>query len=274
MTDNFKDRLSILMKKKRSVLCVGLDPALPSQREKETIPREYCGKDENETRLDFCLKIIEQISNYAVAVKVNDQYVKGFTSREHRMLTEYAREKMLVAIEDCKLGDISDTAESNLFWMNNWRYDAITVNPLPGNLKQITDVAHSFDPPIGIIVLTLMSNPEAVKYFKNASVSGMQLYVAIAKEVKEYDVDGCVVGATGHVTEDDIKTVRRIVGEDKIFLIPGVGKQRGEPEKVIRAGGANLLINVGRDIIYSNNPRRKAEEYKKILNEYILKKKL
>lgn len=262
------------MKKKNSVLCVGLDPALPSQREKDTIPEEYSLKGENEARLNFCLKIIDQISDYAVAVKINDQYVKGFTSKEHRTLTEYARRKMLITIEDCKLGDISDTAESNLFWMNSWHYDAITVNPLPGNLRQITELAHSYNPPIGIFVLTLMSNPEAVKYFKNATVSSKPIYLAIAEEVKEYNVDGCVIGATGHVTEEDIETVRKTVGEDKIFLIPGVGKQKGEPEKVIKAGGANILINVGRDIIYSDNPRRKAEEYNETFNERILKMKI
>jgi orotidine-5'-phosphate decarboxylase len=45
------------------------------------------------------------------------------------------------------------------------------------------------------------------------------------------------------------------------MLVPGIGAQSGDPEKVIRAGGTNILINVGRDIIYSANPRRKSEEY-------------
>lgn len=273
MTHNFSERLVKIIKEKKSVLCVGLDPALPSQREKNVIPKEYLGENENETRLNFCLKIIDQVSDYAVAVKVNDQYVKGFTSKDHKTITKYAKENSLVTIEDCKLGDISDTAESNLFWMNNWNYDAITVNPLPGNLKQITEIAHSYNPPMGLFVLTLMSNPEAAKYFKHATVSGKQFCLAIAEEVKECNADGCVIGATGHVTEEDIKAVRIIVGEDRIFLIPGVGKQRGDPEKIFRAGSANIIVNVGRDIIYSDNPKKKAEDYSKSLNEYILKAK-
>ena len=250
---------------------MGLDPALPSQRTSDTIPKEYSEKDENNARLDFCLKIIDQIHDFAVAVKINDQYVKGFTSKEHQKLTEYAREKRLITIEDCKLGDIRDSAESNLFWMKKWNYDAITVNPLPGNLKQIIELAHSYEPPIGIFVLTLMSNPEAVKYFKTATITGKQFYLSVADEVKEYDADGCVIAATGHVTEDDIKAIRKCSGEDKVFLIPGVGKQKGDPDKVLKASGQNVIINIGRDIIYSDNPRKKAEEYNNALNEYIVK---
>jgi len=57
-----------------------------------------------------------------------------------------------------------------------------------------------------------------------------------------------------------------IVGADKVFLVPGVGAQKGDPEKIVKGGGKNILVNVGRDVIYASNPVEKAKEYFDMLN--------
>ena len=95
--------------------------------------------------------------------------------------------------------------------------------------------------------------------------------LGVKTDVKHFDADGCVVGATGHVSENDIRLIREMVGQDKVFLVPGVGAQKGDPEKVIKAGGKNVLINVGRDVIYTNNPSGKAKEYTNMLNKIRIK---
>jgi orotidine-5'-phosphate decarboxylase len=272
MTD-FMEKFSMLRKEKNSILCVGLDPALPRQRSENVIPLKYLKNvDENEAKLNFCLDIIEQTSDFCIAAKVNEQYVLGFTPQQHRKLTDFIGSNGLLSIYDCKLNEIGDTAESALFYHHEWRYDAITVSPFPGNLKEIVSAAHKYQPEIGILALTIMSNPEATKYMKNAKLSGKPIYAVIAEEIKECGADGCVVGVTAHITEDDIKLIRTTVGEDRILLIPGVGAQRGDPEKAIKAGGESILINVSRDLIYSNDPRGRAEEYCKMFNE--LRRKL
>jgi orotidine-5'-phosphate decarboxylase len=263
------ERFSNLLDRKNSVLCIGLDPALLRQRSQNVIPAKYLehgGNDEVRARLDFCLSIIEATAHFAIAAKPNEQYTRGFTKKDHQLLSRYIREHGLISIYDCKLGEIGDTAESNLFWIHEWGYDAITVYTQPGNLKEIVEIAHRYDPPVGIIALTLMSNKEAVKYFKESQWMGKPVYLAIAEDVRLACADGCVVGATGHVTEEDIKLIRKASGEDKVFLVPGVGAQKGDPEKVIRSGGRSILINVGRDIIYSDNPKHKASEYRETFN--------
>lgn len=270
---DFSARVLTLMEKKMSVLCVGLDCALPKQRSKNTIASSYLEVlDENEARLNFCLDIIEQIKDYGIAAKPNQQYAVGFTKEQHRRLTDAIRKNQMVSILDYKLNDIGDTVDSGIFHLAECGYDAITFNPLPGNLEETVRLAHESARKLrgyelGIIVLTLMSNPEAEKYMKEATINDNPLYVAIADDVRKYKADGCVVGATGHVTEDNIKEIRAVVGEDKVFLVPGIGVQKGDPEKIIRAGGRNILINVGRDIIYSSNPKERAQEYRQMFNE-------
>ncbi|MGQ9530265.1 MAG: orotidine 5'-phosphate decarboxylase [Candidatus Bathycorpusculaceae bacterium] len=271
---SFKDRFAKMRKEKNSILCVGVDPALPRQRKGATIPEKYMKiGDENEVRLNFCLDIIDMVKDYAVAIKPNQQYIFGFTKGQHQKLTRYIRENAMLSILDYKLGDISDTVASAIFHISESGYDAITFNPLAGNLKETVELAHENAKSLrgyelGIIVLTLMSNPEAVTFMKGAKIGRLPLFKFISKQVKEFDADGCVVGATGHVTEEDIKAIRKIVGRDKVLLIPGIGAQKGDVNKVLKSAGENILINVGRDIIYSENPKRKSEEYHKMLSSH------
>lgn len=253
---------------KDSILCVGLDPALPGQRSQNTIPKKYLkGSDENEARLEFCLDIIGQTRDFCCTYKPNQQYVWGFTKKQHVKLTTTIGKADAISLLDYKLNDIGATVESALFHIHECGYDAITFNPLLGNLQTTVNVAHKYKPQIGIIALTLTSNPEAIKYQIQAIVAGRPMYVAIAEDVKNHGADGCVIGATGHVTETDIRTIRARAGEDKLFLIPGIGAQKGDAEKVIKTAGKNILINVGRAIIYSENPAEKAEEYNTLFNE-------
>jgi len=263
----FLEDASARRREKRSILCVGLDPALPGQRNNNTIPNKYLrDKDENGARLNFCLHIIESVAEYCSAFKPNMQYVLGWTGEDHHRLTKAIHEAGAVSILDCKLGDIGDTVASALYHIRRWGYDAITFNPLLGNLKETVEASHEGERQLGILVLTLTSNPEAVRYQKNATINDVPLFLEIARDVRDFGADGCVVGATNHVTEKDLLEIRSIVGPEKVFLIPGIGMQKGDINK-LSAAGENVLINVSRDIIYAENPRRRAEEYRQRLRE-------
>jgi len=264
----FIERYLCLSEEKDSILCVGLDPALPGQRSKNTIPKRYLeSADENKARLEFCLDMIDQTEDFCCAYKPNQQYIWGFTKKQHKQLATAITRAAAISILDCKLNDIGATTEAALFHIHECGYEAITLNPLLGNIQTAVNIAHGYKPQIGILVLTLTSNPEAVRYQKQATIAGKPMYVAIAEDVRRYGADGCVIGATGHVTEDDIRAIRARAGEDKLFLIPGIGAQRGDAEKVIKTAGRNVLINVGRAIIYHESPAKKAEEYNRVFNE-------
>ncbi|UCH02144.1 MAG: orotidine 5'-phosphate decarboxylase [Candidatus Bathyarchaeota archaeon] len=263
----FVERFENRLKEKNSILCVGLDPALPEQRDQNTIPVQYVDKGcDSDLRLNFCLDLLDLVADFCVAAKPNEQYLRGFTSKQHQKLADSIRDHGLISIYDCKLGDIGGSVKSALFHYHKWGYDAITLNPLPGNLQQVTEAAHNYQPQIGIIALALMSNPEAKKFFITAKINRMSLYQKIAEDVGTFNADGCVVGVANHITENHIRRIRKIIGADKLLLIPGVGVQGGDPLKAINGGGQNIVINVGRDLIYSNNPRSTAEKYCSMFN--------
>jgi len=265
---SFRERLGALASEKDTVLCVGLDPALPSQRAKNVISTRYLeGRDENAARLAFCLDIIEETDDFCCAYKPNQQYVAGFTSSEHNELTKAIRRAGAVSILDYKLSDIGDTLESALYHFAKWGYDAFTFNPYMGNIEIAVRLAHAQRPPIGVFILALTSNPEAVRYQKEALLGGRPLYEAVAEDIRRHGAEGCVVGATAHVGEDEIRRMRGITGPETVFLVPGVGSQAGDPEKVLRAAGENLIINVGRDIIYAQDPMGAAERYWRLFKE-------
>ena len=266
MANTLLQKFQELKTQKNSILCIGLDPALPSQRDKYVIHDKYITKNDTESKLNFCLDIIDMVNEFCIVAKPNEQYIKDFSAKEHKILANYIEKNEMFSIYDCKLGDIRDTAESAIYHISQWGYSSITMNNLPGNLEEVVRMAHLRN--LGIFALTLMSNDEAVKFMKDSKIDNNPVYMEFAEDVKKYNADGCVVGATNHVTESDIKTIRNIAGDDKIFLIPGIGAQKGDPEKVIKAGGENILINVGRGIIYSENPRQKAEEYNRIFNKF------
>jgi orotidine 5'-phosphate decarboxylase subfamily 2 len=268
---SFLDQFQRLHEEKDTILCVGLDPALPRQRKQKIIPKKYMDSDdENEARLTFCLDIIDAVQDYSVAMKPNQQYIFGFTKEQHKQLTDSISKASMLSILDYKLNDIGETIKSAIFHIAEVGYDAITFNPLPGNLEEAVNFAHQVNEwrgsELGIIVLTLMSNPEAILFMKNSKVGKNPFFKIIAEQIKTYNADGCVVGATDHISTNDIKKIRRITGSDKIFLIPGIGAQKGNIRKTLKVSGKNTLINVSRDIIYSKNPHKKAKEYYTIFN--------
>lgn len=241
----FAGRVSGLVKEK-GPLCVAIDPALPGQRTAMT-----AGKD----RVKFCTGMIKKVSPHCSAVKFNQQYLFGLTHREHLTITRAAKKRGLLSILDYKLCDIGDSVDSALFHIAASGYDAFTFNPFAGNLKHAATEAHGRG--LGIIVLTMMSNPEA------GWMGG--LFRKIAREVKKSGADGCVVGATGRVSRSDIREIVKLAGREKLFLIPGIGAQGGKPSRVVKcfrgAGAENLLLVVGRSIIYSKNPEKAAAHY-------------
>lgn len=264
----FTERYGAASREKRSILCVGLDPALPDQRPTQTVPARYLeAADANEARLTFCLDLIARTQAFCCAYKPNQQYLAGFTADDHRALTTAIAAAGALSILDYKLNDIGDTIDAALYHIYRWGYDAVTFNPLLGNLHATVERAHCLQPPIGVIVLTLTSNQEAPHYQKDAQRHGQALYLAIAEDVKTSHADGCVVGATGHITTTELTQIRGIVGDAPVFLVPGVGTQRGDPFKVIHACGPNLLINVGRAIIYAPDPGARAKQYNRLFND-------
>jgi len=251
-------------KQKGSFININLDPALPKQRKENVVPSRYVSKEDVETLLNFSLDIIERVSDYCCSIKPNTQYYLGHTGILKKIIKKVHDEGM-IAILDHKLSDIGSTNGSALYWINEMGFDAFTFSPFAGNTQKTVEKAHENN--LGVIVLTLMSNPEAENMMIKTMVNGQPYYLHVAKTVKESNADGCVVGLTCFVEDEYIKNIQKVVGDRVVFLLQGIGPQGGQANKIRYA--CNPLVSLGRAVIYSNNPRKAIKGYHDILKKFI-----
>ncbi len=267
MSKKFVEQYLQKAEEKNSYLCVGLDPAVAGQRNKNVIPA-------NMDKMTFMKYIIKKVSPYTSVIKINRQYIIDISLEQIQEINSYIHENGMLSIIDHKLGDIGSSNSSAIYWFKKEGFDAFTFSPFAGNIQEATESAHKYG--LGIIVLTLMSNPEAV-YQKQAMIDNSPLYVYIAKKINEFESDGCVIGATGHITGEDIFKIRKAVNDKTIALVPGVGAQGGSAEAIFYHFGSKTMVNVGRAIIYSDAPDKEAEKYQKLFNkqqEEVVKKRV
>jgi orotidine-5'-phosphate decarboxylase len=250
------EKYSEIIKDKKSFININLDPALPKQRKDSVIPEKFLSKEDADTLLNFSSHIIEQVSDYCCSVKPNTQFFLG-SYHVLRKLVKKIHDEGMFAILDHKLSDIGETNDSAIFWIADMGFDAFTFSPFAGNVKATVDSAHKKD--LGVIVLTLMSNPEAEKIMVDTLIKNQPLYLQLAEMVKESQADGCVVGLTGFIKPEYIKNIQRIVGDRVIFLMQGIGPQGGEATNIKYV--TNPLVSLGRAVIYADNPKEEVKKY-------------
>jgi len=250
-------------KEKGSFININLDPALPKQRKENVVPDRYVSKEDAETLLNFSLDIIEQVSDYCCSIKPNTQYYLGHTDILEKIAKKIHKEGML-AILDHKLSDIGSTNGSALYWIKEMGFDAFTFSPFAGNTQTTVKKAHENN--LGVIVLTLMSNPEAENMMIHTTFNGQPYYLHTAKTVKEAEADGCVVGLTCFVEDEHIKKIQEVVGDRVVLLMQGIGPQGGQANKIRYA--RNPLVSLGRAVIYSDDPRKAVKGYHEIFKKY------
>lgn len=250
-------------KEKGSFINLNLDPALPTQRSSNVIPDRYASREDRETLLNFSLDIIEQVSDYCCSIKPNTQYYLGHSDLLQK-ITKKTHEQGMLAILDHKLTDIGSTNGSALYWIKKMSFDAFTFSPFAGNTQMTVEKSH--EKGLGVIVLTLMSNPEAERMMINTTVNGKPYYLYTAQNVKETEADGCVVGLTCFVKDEHIKNIQKTVGKNIVFLLQGIGPQGGQANKVRYVN--NPLISLGRAVIYSDHPKKTIQKYHDIFKKY------
>ncbi|HHQ45068.1 MAG TPA: orotidine-5'-phosphate decarboxylase [Candidatus Altiarchaeales archaeon] len=249
---------------KDSVLCVGLDPAVKGQRKENTI--EADGSDSRGI-LEFCLEVVENVSEHCCAVKPNSQYLLFALEQKHlKKLNRSIHGQGLVSILDHKLSDIGSSNDSAVYWIGECGFDAFTYSPYPGNIAET--IKSAGESGLGVFTLCLMSNSEAKWIQKETVFDKNPLFLQVAEIVAYAGGEGIVVGAAGSVTKDDVKVLRDTTGEDMIYLHPGIGAQGGDLEGIISLPG-NVLVNVGRDIIYSEDASKKCGEYNLKINNIL-----
>jgi orotidine-5'-phosphate decarboxylase len=170
----------------------------------------------------------------------------------------------IIVILDGKRNDIGNTARKYaqaLF--DTFKADAVTINPYLG--KDGIDPFIAYDEKCNFI-LCRTSNPSAVD-FQDLLVSGTPLYQIIAQKIKKWNKKGNCGAVVGATYPEEVRVIRRIVGENVPLLIPGIGKQGGDVQKTIQNGtnssGQMAIINSSRGIIFAGKDENFTEASRK-----------
>ncbi|MEG2076662.1 MAG: orotidine-5'-phosphate decarboxylase [Victivallaceae bacterium] len=244
---NFMDKLAAIWRKNDSMVCVGLDPDL------KKLPDAV--KNCANQIFEFNKQIIDATSAYVCAYKPQAAYYAGQDADDQlKMTIDYIKSNYpeIPVILDVKRGDIGTTAEmyaKEAFVRYN--ADALTVNPYMGGdtLKPFLDYADR-----GVIVLCRTSNPQSGE-LQELICDGDMLYEKVAIYARDrWNYNSNIMLVIGATYPEELAKIRQLVPEMP-FLVPGVGAQGGDVEKVLTNGctkdGFGLVINSSRGIIYA-----------------------
>ncbi len=238
------------IRRKKSFLCVGLDPDL------NKMPKHLLVAEN--PIYEFNKAIIDATAQYAVAYKPNLAFyeadgLRGWQALE--LTVKYIRENYpdIFIIADAKRGDIGNTAKMYAKAVfEGLGCDAVTVAPYMGE-DSVSPFLEYKDK--WAIVLALTSNKGSQDFQMIVDQNGHRLYERVIKRTLRWGSPVntmFVVGATrGSLFED----VRRVAPRS-FLLVPGVGAQGGSLEEVCRYGiidECGLLVNSSRGIIYASD---------------------
>jgi len=243
----FYDNLNKVVEKNKSFLCVGLDTDL------EKIPSFMSSM--KDPLFEFNKVIIDATHDLVCAYKPQIAYYSAQGAELQLEKTiNYIKENYsdIQVVLDSKRGDIDATAaqyakESFV----RYQADAVTVNPYMGS-DTILPFAKYKDK--AVFVLCKTSNQSSLD-FQNFKIDGQFLYEKVAeKSINDWNENkniGLVVGAT---FPEELRKIRAL--DEKVpFLVPGVGAQGGDLEKVLQQGLSKnkrgVIVNSSRGIIYA-----------------------
>ncbi len=240
------------IKKKKSYLCVGLDTDITK------IPPHLL-KYKNPV-LEFNKQIIEATQDVCVAYKPNLAFYEIYGAKGWETLdkTMALIPDTNFKIADAKRGDIGNT--SNMYakaFLENMNFDAITIAPYMGedSIKPFLEIKNKW-----VIVLGLTSN-KGSRDFQFLKSGKKPLYQHVMEKCMQYGTPENMMFVIGATHEEIFKEIRQFC-PDHFFLVPGVGAQGGDLQKLSMYGlnkDVGLLVNATRSVIYAGNGKDFAE---------------
>ena len=252
-----------LIRKRKSFLCVGLDP------DPARIPVHFGGDV-----LRFNQSVIDATREYAVAYKPNAAFYEALGLDGMQVLKdtiEYVGSDHFI-IADAKRGDIGNTSRYYAkFAFETLGADAITVAPYMGQDSVGPFLEYSGK---WAIVLALTSNAGGDD-FQHALQDGSDepLYERVMRRVMSWGSADQLMFVCGATRAEKFTQLRRIA-PDHFFLVPGIGAQGGDLAAVCRYGmnaQCGLLVNSSRGILYAGDPGRAARELQQEMSRALQK---
>ncbi len=275
--EHFANRLTALIRQRRSCAVVGLDPhwhLIPEGIRNSSV--KLFGKSPSacaEAIRRFCKELIDAVAGHVPAVKPQSAFFEQYGPAGMEALyevMEHARAKGLLVIADVKRGDIGTTAEGYArAWLGTvevagtvfepFPADAVTVNPYLGSdsITPFVDAASGNGK--GVFVLVKTSNPSSSEV-QDLPVDGKPLYLKVAANLAPvaekyvgscgYSLLGAVAGGTFAKAGEDI----RALIPRSFILVPGYGAQgagAAELKPFFNADGLGAIVNSSRGIAFA-----------------------
>jgi len=245
---SWKDKLSRSLER-RTLLCVGLDTDM------DRFPPEL---REGELRqFERNRELIDATADLAAAYKLNQAFYEvmgadGVAAMERTV--SYIREKYpdILVILDAKKGDIGNTSRAYAkAAFESLGADSITVNGYMGK-DAVTPFSEYSD--ALVFVLCRTSNPAAGEV-QNTPSPSEPLFMKMAELISGWNNGGNLGMVVGATFPEELRMVRERAGYGMPVLVPGVGAQGGDLEKVLEYGtdenGWGILLNVSRGIMFA-----------------------
>ena len=233
------------IRRKRSFLCVGLDPdvlKLPSHLLKNA-----------EGVKEFCAEIIRTTLDFCVSYKLNLAFFESLGWEGFKVFEEIVASipKTHFIIADAKRGDIGNTSElyARAFF-ERMNCDALTINPYMGSDSVKPFLNHKDK---WAIVLGLTSN-EGAQDFELGKMGDQYLFEKVLKSCSDWGSKNNMMLVVGATQAPYYEAIRSIISEH-FLLIPGVGAQGGSLEDVCKGllnDDIGILVNSSREIIYAS----------------------
>jgi len=239
---------------KKSFLCIGLDSDISK------IPPHLLGYED--PVFEFNRQIIAATNDLCVCYKPNlafyeSQGWQGWRTLEKTMALIPSG---VFTIADAKRGDIGNTSTQYAkAFFNQMNFDAVTVAPYMGedSVKPFLEFEGKW-----VILLALTSNQGSHDFQFTTQEGGGPLYEKVINKAKTWGSPENLMFVTGATHPEKFKEIREITPEH-FLLVPGIGAQGGELEKVCEFGlidQVGLLVNSSRGIIFASRGEDFAEK--------------
>ena len=239
---------------KRSYLCVGLDSDI------NRIPKHLLKYDD--PVFEFNKQIIDATKDYCVAYKPNTAFYESRGAAGWRSLEktiEYIPDTHFT-IADAKRGDIGNTSTQYAkAFFENMDFDSITVAPYMGidSVAPFLEFENKW-----VILLALTSNKGSQDFqYKDlddepaSSADRFPLFEKVMRVAQKWGSDENLMFVVGATHPEMFQRIRDIA-PDHFLLVPGVGAQGGDLQKISEFGmnaQVGLLVNSSRSIIFAGD---------------------
>ena len=267
---NFIEKLTKAAQKKKSLLCVGLDP------DPGLMPDRV-------STFEFNKAIIDATCDLVCAYKPNFAFYEALGNEGLEALkrtVDYIPEDIPV-IGDAKRGDIGNTAKAyakSIF--SDFGFDAATVSPYLG-FDSIEPFIQYHDR--GVFILCRTSNAGAVDFQAlhcEAEGGYRHLFEIVSQKASQWNTYGNIGLVVGATFPEELRLIRQN-HPDMPLLIPGIGTQGGDLALTVRYGvdkqGQKAIINSSRQILYASREkdfaaaaRRAAAELRDQINYFLV----